>query len=131
VGLTCCSKLGARADPSCLTEFEFEPQQPSFFVPSFTVRPGRAFLDNWTLEALGGGSDTSEGQGWWARIYTTSRNVVPSIHFYGPGLPDRYVSVGDMAVFELPTGFVPPTIGPVERPPRMGSAKAAPCLPAR
>ena len=100
-----------------VTEFEFEPQQPSVLDPGAVVYPGRAFLVNWSEEVLGGSdSDTSYDQGWWARIYTTSRDVVPSIHFYGSdGSPEFYFSPGDFAVFDLPGGFVPPVIGPTER----------------
>jgi hypothetical protein len=98
------------------TEFHFAPDQPSSFVPGGTVFPGRAFLLNMSFETLGG--DANEYQGWWVRVFTSSRNVVPSIHFYGvevvnspvePSYPEFYFSPGDFAVFDvfdLPGGAV-------------------------
>ena len=99
-----------------LTEYDFEPQQPSEFNPGAIVYPGRIFLVNWGLVVSGAGdSDTGFDQGWWLRMFTTSRDVVPSIHFYGnPGSPEFYFSAGDFAVFDLPGSFHPPLIGPSE-----------------
>ena len=102
-----------------MTEFHFAPDQPSFFSDDITSFPGRVFLVNSSFVGLGGVDD----EGWWARIYTTSRNLVPSIHFYvdsadgseSPSHPDVYFGRGDFEVFELPGVFVPPVIGPVEQ----------------
>jgi hypothetical protein len=100
-----------------LTEFHFEQEQPTEYDPGATLHPGRVFLVNWSFELLGGDdSDIGFDQGWWARIYTTSRDVVPSIHFYAedPRDAEFYVAHGDFAVFELPGSFRPPVIGPAE-----------------
>ena len=102
-----------------MTEFHFAPDQPSFFSDDITSFPGRVFLVNSSFVGLGAVDD----EGWWARIYTTSRNLVPSIHFYvgsadgseSPSHPDVYFGRGDFEVFELPGVFVPPVIGPVEQ----------------
>jgi hypothetical protein len=97
-----------------LTEFHFAEEQPSEYDPGARLYPGRVFLVNWGFELLGGGDgDTGFDQGWWARMYTTSRNIVPSIHFYADvaGGPDLYFSRGDFDVFELPGSFSP-VIGP-------------------
>jgi hypothetical protein len=102
-----------------MTEFHFAPDQPSFFSSDITAYPGRVFLFNSSFVSLRGGDE----EGWWARIYTTSRNVVPSIHFFvdsaddseSPSHPDVYFGRGDFEVFELPGVFVPPVIGPVKQ----------------
>jgi hypothetical protein len=104
-----------------LTVFQFEPDQPSEVTPVYTARAGRVFLENWTQERL---AVTGEDNGWWARIFTTSRNVVPSIHVYGESLavppprpaPDFYVSPGDFAVFEGTGVAVPPGSVSVNKP---------------
>ena len=92
-----------------VTEFDYELGQPTDETPDFPCLPERTFVVNWMFELL----DVDDYQGWWPRIYTTSRNQVPSIHLYNDeGFPDLYFSPGDFTVFELETGIVPPVIGP-------------------
>lgn len=70
------ANIGSSEESFCiiLTEFHFAPDQPSDVGPVNTARPGRVFLVNQLIERLG---VSDEDQGWWARIFTTSRNVVP------------------------------------------------------
>jgi hypothetical protein len=58
---------------------------------------------------------------YWARIFTTSANLVPSMRIWRtqvenePPISDVYFAPGDFAVFELPwRPFPPPPIGPAE-----------------
>jgi hypothetical protein len=94
-----------------VTEFDYEPGQPTDETQPFACLPGRTFVVNWEFELL----DPNDYQGWWPRIYTSSRNQVPSIHVYNDkGFPDFYISPGDFTVFELETGIVPPVVGPAK-----------------
>lgn len=54
----------------------------------------------------------------WARIFTTSQNLVPSLHVFqdtSPPSQSVYYAPGDFAEYILPfRPFPPPPIGPVE-----------------
>jgi hypothetical protein len=99
-----------------LTEFHFAPDQPTSSSGPDASLSGRIFLVNWTIEMLG----SSDSSGWWARMFVTSRDVIPSLHVYAdtpepdtdpPYYPDFYFSPGDFAFFELTGGYVPPGFG--------------------
>jgi hypothetical protein len=103
------------------TEFKFAQDQPVYATPGTVARAGRSFLVNWALPYFNSPDDEDAGQGYWAHIFTTSRDVVPSIHFYVvdaqtgsvvASYPEFYVSPGDFAVFELPLEL-PSGISPV------------------
>jgi hypothetical protein len=98
------------------TAFNFAVDEPPFVAPPFPVRPGRSFLMNWTVELLGSSdSDIDYDRAYWSRIYTTSRDLVPSIHYYANGVtngPEFYVSPGDFMAFDVPGALIPPVIGP-------------------
>lgn len=107
-----------------VTEFHFAPDQPTFLVPPTPSRGGRIFLVNWTIvgEAV---EDAGDSTGWWARIFTTSRDVIPSLHAYAdtpkpgidpPTFPDFYFSPGDFLFFEIAGGYVPPGFEPTRKP---------------
>jgi hypothetical protein len=104
-----------------LTEFHFASDQPTNDAGPNTSRAGRIFLVNWTIEMLG----SQDASGWWARMFVTSRDVIPSLHAYAdtpepdtspPYYPDFYFSPGDFAFFEIPGGYRPPGTGPIREP---------------
>ena len=81
-----------------------------------TVAPGATWV-------TGFGPSSPEDLGpYWARIFTTSANLVPSMRIWRteventPPISDVYFAPGDFAVFELPFRVFPPPppIGPVE-----------------
>lgn len=103
------------------TEFHYAIDQPVFLTGPIPSLPGRIFLANWTIEALG----PSEGSGLWARMFVPSRDVIPSMHVYADTpepdttpayYPDFYFSPGDFAFFELPGGYFPPGVKPTYQP---------------
>jgi hypothetical protein len=80
-----------------------------------TIAPGDLWLTEYEP-----GSEWDLGQ-YWARIFTTSANLVPSMRIWRtqvenePPISDVYFAPGDFAVFQLPfRAFPPPPIGPVE-----------------
>ncbi len=102
-----------------LTEFHFAEDQPSFFMADTPARPGRVFLINWGRVLLDPAA--ADDEGWWSRIYTSSPNLVPSIHFYVDGpppsaqpYPDVYFGRGDFERYDVRAGFVPPAVSPPE-----------------
>jgi hypothetical protein len=104
-----------------LTEFHFAPDQPTALISPTPSRAGRIFLVNWFIEL----PLSVDSSGWWARMFTTSRDVIPSIHVYAdtpdsdtnPSVyPDFYIAPGDCLSFEIPGGYVPPGFGPAQHP---------------
>jgi hypothetical protein len=104
-----------------LTEFHYAIDQPVKSIGPLPSLAGRIFLLNEAIEFL----DSPEGSGWWARMFVTSRDVIPSLHVYAntpqpdsnpPYYPDFYFSPGDFAFFEMPGTYFPPGLGPVNQP---------------
>lgn len=80
-----------------------------------TIAPGHLWITEWEPS-----TPADLGQ-YWGRIFTTSRNLVPSMRIWRtqtenePPVSDVYFAPGDFAVFELPfRPFPPPPVGPVE-----------------
>jgi hypothetical protein len=78
-----------------------------------TVEPG-------TVGRIGLGAEVEPGlvdyEVWWARIFTTSRNLVPTMQFHvedDPNAPPEFFfGPGDFAVFKLAPPIEPPAVGP-------------------
>ena len=119
--------------------FELHESSIEIFVTNRGVAEGvfRAFIsqrnvtkfDSGDISVAAGGlsntgfapSDAADLGPYWARIFTTSANLVPSMRIWRtqvenePPISDVYFAPGDFAVFELPWRPFPPiSIGPAE-----------------
>lgn len=92
-------------------------------IGPFTVEPGKLFGEGWIYQVDSPGFNDPSPY-YWARLFSSSREVVPSMRFntpaeFEPGLPaappvqQLFVAPRDFAVFEFPTHLTPP-IGPIE-----------------
>jgi hypothetical protein len=86
-------------------------EEESFLTSDFSVAPGRT-------GGYGLGAETDPNvvawEQWWARIFTTSLNLVPTMRFHvegnpDPPVPEFFFGPGDFAVF--PWLEWPPAVG--------------------
>jgi hypothetical protein len=90
--------------------------QTKFDSGDGTIAPGDVWFTAYVPQ------DSEDLGPYWARIFTTSRNLVPSMRIWRteaenePPISDVYFAPGDFAVFELPYRPFPPIppIGPIE-----------------
>jgi hypothetical protein len=93
-----------------------DPEFQSIWSPEVAVAPLQAQGSGLGLET---DPDFMAFEGWWARILTTSANLVPTLRFnventQNPPVPEFFFGPGDFAVFPVrPILPIPPiVIGP-------------------